>query len=829
MRGIALSILAAMGPRMQEPPAAEPVPARGEFELRLLETEPDSIVYLASGLELERGDLRVSARYAILWLDPDEWRRVIEEGGALRRPPAPPPAPHPPPPAGMAGREDAARDLPSLLLGLVREIYAEGDVRFTQGREVGASAERLYLDLLRGRGILVEPEVRARASLGGRSVPLVVRAASLRREAGGVLLGRNAAFTSCPFGEPHYHVTAGEIALREAADGSFEVSGRDTRLVLGETSVMRLPTWRIDSGDRDWFPIRDLDLGYSRQDGVRGLVEFGNDVRAPGEALNAALGIEEGKFDGDWRVELAERGERGPSADLHLRWETKGAYRGELRSFVIQDHGEDRGPFSEIYERTESTRGRVRFGNRVVLGEGTNLDTELSYESDPLVLPEFFRREFREEKEPETFAYLRHASGSLAFTALGEWRLNDFDPVPPEGFPVSGPPLTLPVEPPALTESLPLAAGRAIVLPLPPLPFPAGFGERADDPLVPYLTARVEGGSLRRRFTDADFDPSVPPFAAADDMRAARLDAVEMLEIPWRAGPVTLAPFGGVRYTAWSEQAAETGGIGRFAAEAGARAAVHLERDFGRLRHLVDPTVRYANRFAVTQDPAELIPFDEVESLEKVEFVRLDLRNRIARTGGGTLADLLLGVSWFPDEERDNGGRAFGDVGFDLTATPFASDGEEGEGKPFFHAVGAWDHDADRFATFDAAVTVPADEDLAWSVGYNEGRDAQTDDLRYAAAYVGTVLRAGEKWDLEAAQQYDLRRSENLENRFVLRRIGHDWIFEVAYFFDTAGRDQGVSVRLRPALLFDRSRGSSDTRRPRALFFEAAAPYSGAY
>jgi hypothetical protein len=830
MKGIALSILAALSPRPQEvpvtPPAQQEV-GRGEFQARLLESDPDEIVYLATGLQFERGDLRVSARHLVLWLDPDEYRRAIEEGGDLRRPPSPPPSPQPSPAEGVAARAAAMPDFPSVLLGLVREIYAEGEVAFTKGSEVSARAHRLYLDLSTGRGILVEPEIRATASVGNRPVPLVVRASSLRREATGAFLGRDAAFTSCPYGEPHYHVAAEEIALRETAERSFEVAGRGTSLVVGETAVLRLPTWRVDAGDRDWFPIRDLNLGYSSNDGPSGLVEFGNDVRAPGEALNRALGLEEGRFEGDWRTEVGYRGERGPSADVRLQWETKGVYRGELRGFALQDDGEDEGPFSDVYERTEHSRGRVRFGQRILLGEGTNLDTEVSYESDANVLPEFFLREFREEKAPETFAYLRHATGSLALSLLGKWRINDFDPVPPEGYPLSEPPPGPPVEPPSLIEALPLASARALVLPLPPLPLPAGLGERADDPLVPYLSARVEGGDLRRRFTDADFDPSVPPFADGDDVRAARFDVIQRLEIPWRAGPVTIAPFGGARYTTWSEDAAGDGGTGRFAAEAGASAFLHLERDFGSVRHLVDPIVRYFNRFAVTRAPAELIPFDGTESLEEVEFVRFDLRNRLARRGGGTLADLLVGVSYFPDDERDNAGKSFGDVGFDLTVSPFPSEAEPSRA-PWFHAMGTWDHTIDRFDTFDAAVHAPSEAGPTWIVGYNEGREIQTGDLRYAAVYVGGVVQAGEKWDVEAVEQYDFHREETLENRLTLRRIGHDWIFEISTFFDTSGRNEGVSVRVRPALLFDRARASGDTRRPRALL-RGAAPYSGAY
>ncbi|HET6204033.1 MAG TPA: hypothetical protein VFI25_14680 [Planctomycetota bacterium] len=778
----------------------------------------DEILSLASGFFLRRGDLEVEGDFAVLWFDRDAYQREFDRarerrGGLRREPEAPAPRLEPETRPGLF-----PAPLPEGLLDVAREIYVEGNVRFTQGAESNVRVERLYLDLRTGRGVFVHPVLRTTLTLAGRPRPLVVRAEYLRRDADGSLTGKGARLTTCPFARPHYHVSADELELRGDEKGAVAIAGRGSAIRVGETTALPLPTWSFSQGDRDWFPIRDVRVGSSSRFGAHVTTEWGNDFEAPGAALNRLLGIG-GRFDGEWTLELGESLRRGPSADLTVDYRTPGAYRGELKTFAIQDHGEDRGPFADLYAREDPTRGRVRWENRAFLGARGILDVELAYERDPLVLPEFFKREFREEKDPETAVSFREVGDHLAFTALARFRLNDFDAVPPEGVVLGGPP-------PSLNEALPQAALQAIFLPLPPLPLPGGTGRAAGLPLVPYYSGRVEGANLRKRFADVELLPGVPPFFPAEDVRTTRFDTVHEVDLPFRLGEGTVTPFGAARYTSWSNWLGGTGGTGRFVGEAGARGSVHLERPYGPLRHLLDPAVEYRNAFAATREPSDLLAFDETEAVGKREVLRLAVRNRIASGASlETYGDLLVSVPIFPRADRDNAGRTTGNPAFDLTLAPWGR--EERERRPVLRAVGEYDRGLDKLGAFDAGLRLPGGGTAEWLLGYAEARDPVAGDLSYAAAAAGAAVHLGEKWDLEGVGQYDFHRDRLLANRVALRRIGHDVIFEIVAFRDRGSGDAGVSFRVQPALLFDRRR-PFDRRRSRS-FFEDEPAFSGAY
>jgi hypothetical protein len=800
---------------------AQSLPA-AEFRYAWLDhrKEGDELLYLASGVYLRRGDLEVEGDFVVLWFDWDEYQREFQRGlekeqGLRQDPGVPPPRPEPAPqtrPGPLSGQ------LPGFVLDVAREIYVEGNVRFSQGRESNVRLDRLYLDLRTGAGVLVDPVLRTSVEVSGGSRPLVVRAEYLRRASDGTLTGKNARLTTCPFARPHYHVSADEVELRQDRKGATSITGLGSALRIGGTSIFPLPTFSFGEGDRDWFPIRDVRVGSSNKLGAHISTEWGNDIGEPGRAMNRLLGIG-GEFKGEWTLELDESLRRGPSAGLLLGYRTPGAYRGELKGFVIQDNGEDSGPYADLYAREEHTRGRVRWEHRAYVGPRGILDLELDYESDPLVLPEFFKREFREEKEPETTASFREVGDHLAFTAFARFRLNDFDPVPPEGIVEGGPP-------PSLNEAFPDAALQAIVLPLPPLPLPGGIGRASDLPLVPYYSARVEGAHLRKRFADVELLPGVDPFTPAADFRATRFDTVHQIDLPFRVGPATLTPFGAVRYTAWSEWLGGSGGTGRFVGEGGARGSVHLERPYGTLAHLVDPIVEYSNTFAVTRDPTDLLQFDETETIDEEESVRISVRNRIASSGTGlTFGDLLVSVPLFPDAERDNGGRTTGNPSFDLTLAPWGSG--SGRRRPLIRAVGEVDLGIDDLGTLDAGVRLPSGEGMEWLFGYAEAKSPLDGETSYAAVAAGVALDLGEKWDVEGVGQYDFQQDRLLANRLVLRRVGHDWILEVAAFRDRGSGDSGFSFRVQPALLFDSSR-PFDRRQSRS-FFEDEPAFAGAY
>ncbi|MEE8538937.1 MAG: hypothetical protein V3S54_03900, partial [Woeseiaceae bacterium] len=138
---------------------------------------------------------------------------------------------------------------------------------------------------------------------------------------------------------------------------------------------------------------------------------------------------------------------------------------------------------------------------------------------------------------------------------------------------------------------------------------------------------------------------------------------------------------GFVRYSAWTRDVELRGGTDRFAVGAAAVLRTDLHRVYGsgdgRFRHVISPELRWENVFLVNHDPSQLLQFDDVERLQKVERVEARLRTTIQVPDGGFHRDWLLAEvtgEWFPRPRRDNGGKRSGNAVGELRWAPAFGD-----------------------------------------------------------------------------------------------------------------------------------------------------------
>ena len=73
----------------------------------------------------------------------------------------------------------------------------------------------------------------------------------------------------------------------------------------------------------------------------------------------------------------------------------------------------------------------------------------------------------------------------------------------------------------------------------------------------------------------------------------------------------------------------------------------------------------------------------------------------------------------------------------------------------------------------------------------------------FEAVSAGARWRATPKWEFEARETWNLDDGEGLDTRVLLRRYGHDFIFELE-LADRAGEGQSFSVGVKPVLGFRR-------------------------
>jgi hypothetical protein len=91
---------------------------------------------------------------------------------------------------------------------------------------------------------------------------------------------------------------------------------------------------------------------------------------------------------------------------------------------------------------------------------------------------------------------------------------------------------------------------------------------------------------------------------------------------------------------------------------------------------------------------------------------------------------------------------------------------------------------------------------LGLEFGHHYGRDA-FDETLYEAASARARWRWTTKWELEATQTESLRESRSLGSEFVLRRLGHDFVFEIELGY-RAGEGTSLGFGFEPLLSWRR-------------------------
>ncbi|MFN0206248.1 MAG: LPS assembly protein LptD [Planctomycetota bacterium] len=792
------------------------------YDLAYSRVEGDEYIYILRNPEIRSGDVVASAERGILFLDGEEYKKLIQRSGDPLKPGLNIPDPRERDLLAEAKRraqETAIAKGPALDLreapfqGALRAFYLEGDVRIRSGTDRSSTADGLFLDTTTGRLLMMDGAVRFDLETGGRPLSLAVRAKLIRQEITGVASFSDAHLTSCEFAVPHYHIRAQDLSLTWVSRNELLIDSSDSAIIFGDAATLPLPDTSIFSSDLRYLPLEAISAGHSRRDGAFLRTRWGRDFKDIGNDLNQSLGVT-GEFKGHWSIDLDMLTRRGPGLGGTLEYETPGSYRGRTTGYLLSDHGENRGFLSEVYEEHESTRGRFHTENRIMTGDQSWLDVEFSPTTDPLFRPEFYSTEFKREKEHENIIYYRTAGETLSFTGLAKTNIRSFEPIVETGVPSGAPS-------PSQTNAYPFLDGRFHPAPILNLPIPAGlFGAAADRDLELYYKARADAGYLERHYSEGNISPAFPGPPPIDplDQRSLRFDTAHELSIPFSLGFGKLVPYVEARET-FADRSVPVPtrpfGLGesdesvsRRLLTAGIRFGTHLERDFGSVRHLIDFRADYRNQFDSSEDAARFIQFDEIDTLDQLSRVDFDIRNRISLkdpVSGArwTFADVRVLVPYYPRSNRDNAGDRVGDV---------RTDARLDFGSRFvipdlrIRSRTRIDNEDENTRKSDSTIIVsPFGPEVDLSLSY---RESHSD---YRAVAFGVSSRIGRKWDLDIIEQFDFVQNRAIQQRVAMRRYGHDFAIEFSFTFDTNDNSQSVAIAILPLL------GGSD--RPSDRFF----------
>jgi hypothetical protein len=591
------------------------------------------------------------------------------------------------------------------------EVYLAGNVEIREQDTKTPKtlrAEEVYYDVGRNVAVAIKADVEFRDPR--IPDPLHMRAQEIRQLSPDLFEGTKAeVFSSRLPSDPGL-----KIVVREA---TVEMKDVPLKNIFG--TPFRNPTTGEPLTERQqWFTGRDMilkieDVPFFYFPYVHGNV---NDPLGPLEAASFSVNnIFGAQFmtswdlynllgivpppNSRWRLDLDYLTKRGPAIGTTFDWAGKSfltmpALTTEhVRAWGIYDTGTDvlgggRGPD----DNHPFDRGRFTWQQNVQnLPNGFVFQSQFSALSDKNFLEQYFKNEFDNDVNQDTYAFLKQQQGNWAWTLYSEVRIRDW---------VNE------------TNYLPMLNGYLL-------------GQSFFD----VFTYNVQGSAAYTQMKPTNQPP--PPFSATTQrVDTGRLDLWQELSVPFTLGPFRVVPYGVVDLSSYNNDLLGDS-VGRFIGGGGVRASIpfsrlypQVESELLNLKGLYHKMVFSANFYDVhsdvpywqlpqldrlnddasdqsvrdmkPRDPAFLggpgillatsplydpqllairrLVDDRIDTRDSIEVLQLDWRQRLQTKRGYPGMEhtvdwmtLDLSASYFPQMYRDNFGEAWGFLEYDWT------------------------------------------------------------------------------------------------------------------------------------------------------------------
>ncbi len=570
------------------------------------------------------------------------------------------------------------------------EAQAFGDVVLTRGDRVW-NGPRLDYNFKTGASSATDMTLE--------SPPFYLRAERSERTPEGTYILHKAWVSTCnPDTEPvDFHVSARRLEL--VPDEYLKARG--AIWWFGPVPAMYMPYWYRDLDDDFGFEFRP---GYSSRWG-------GYLLSAYRYRINPGL---------TGRTHLDYRSERGVGTGQDFKWNTGGdRHVGELRAYYADDQEPLQDDDILAGKDITSDRYRIKYTDQFVLSPRDMVLLRGQYLSDIDMLEDFFKREHRQERQPDNYATYIHRGDQYSVSLLARSRLNDFyDSV----------------------NRLPEATLDV---------YQQQIGESAF-----YYESKTAAAYLERTFADgsssADYDSGrfdtlhtiyrpdkhfgfltlVPRVGARMTHYTATPGRPIFAPVEVAPVPTLLVDANGVTNTLFTPSGTVTnvqvgveGGGGETRAlielgfETSYKAYGMYETLYGPRRHIVEPFANYTLVPEPNVTPDELYQFDEVDRLDEAHNVRLGVRNKWQEkreNGAYDLVNLELSTLMrFHKENEDLS--TFQNLFWDLKMRPV--DGV------LFQSDGAWDLPESEMERYSLWLRMVGFETVKTSLEYRYRRD----------------------------------------------------------------------------------------------------------
>lgn len=472
------------------------------------------------------------------------------------------------------------------------EVIAQGDVTILGRDHVWRGANVLY-------------NFKTGAIKAGKfktlHAPFYLSGENLAGKTNSFYSATNTVITTDDYSNPAYRIRARRIVIYPGS----HLEAHEATLMIGNIPVFYFPVYRRHFGRHPNNVV--VTPGYRGTWGPFLLTTYN------WQTTN--------KLDGSLHLDL--RGRRGvaggPDMNLHLgQWGEAGA-----RYYFAHDEEPNVDGVTNTISPVPLTLAHDRnlFTFTYQAEPWTNLTAKarIHYQSDPLILRDFFEREYRKNVQPSSFAEVNKIWPNYSLDVLVQPRLMDFW---------------------EQVERLPDIKLMAL---------------RQQVGVTPiYYESDSSAGYLKRSFANTD------PFNTTNNFSAGRLDTFHQFVLPKTFfGWLNVTPRVGGRLTYYRNEGgyiAQTNDLTRGVFNTGAEATFKASRvwtearnkvfDVNGLRHIIEPSINYVFVPNPTTPPSELPQFDyevpslrllpieypeynSIDSIDSQNVLRLSLRNKL--------------------------------------------------------------------------------------------------------------------------------------------------------------------------------------------------------
>jgi len=555
------------------------------------------------------------------------------------------------------------------------------------------------------------------------SAPMFGGGSKIQRASENEYIIENGYATTCSYDKPHFKAGAKKL---EFYPGD-RVKAKGVVLHIGSVPILYIPG--LSKSLKDTIMPLQIQPGKSGDWGYYALTAW---------RFNLTEKIK-GRILFDVRQKL------GTAQGFGLNYNNTPLGRGDFKFYYTNEKPKD--PLADGSDEFE--RYLVRWRHIWQISDSDKITTEFykikdsKIEHDPLAnfLKDYFYREFEKDEQPKTYFLYNHIFPDASFNLYAQKRTTTFF---------------------NQVEKLPEAS---LIMPA---------YQIFSSPV--YFKTNTSFSNMKNQGI-----ATIPN----DDM-ISRFDTYNQVFLPLKFSFLSVNPFVGFRETIYNRDLVSDSAQERSAFYSGIDLSTKFFRTFGNnLRHIINPAIKYEYISKPTVDNWKLVPFDEIDALERESKFTFELTNILQRKKNDKVINAaLFRVSTDYNLERQQAtGKGFSDIDYDLELNPldwlrFETDAKYGAKEGYFKEVNV-----------DLATRLGNNfKDRSFTIGHRYergGGKAMTSQL---------IWRINPKWKFRVYERYQFAQARSRgfeEQEYSVSRDLHCWEFDLTF---NKSREHGSSI-----------------------------------